>query len=90
MKPIYASPADEYIALHDQASDEWVLSHRAEFDAMCAEMFPTTWRPGLKGTTLERIQFLNRQCAIKAGFPSWSDWLRQSGHPTPTEERASA
>ena len=86
MRVTYATPADEYIALHDQASDEWVLTHRAEYDAMAAEAFPAGWRPGVVGSTRERMDFLNRQCGIRAGFPSWDTWLA-AHYPTPTTER---
>lgn len=89
MKPTYATPADEYIALHDLAADNWVLTHRAEFDVMAKEAFGDSWRPGAKGTTQQRIEFLNRQCAIKAGVPSYDEWLRRNGL-TLSQERASA
>ena len=88
MKIVYATPADQYIAEHDDAADTWVLTHRSEFDLMSREAFPPGWRPGIVGSTRDRMEFLNRQAGIRAGFPSWPEWLRTHGLPTPSQERA--
>ena len=86
MKLTFASPAEQYIHEHDEAADNWVWTHRAEYDAMSREAFPDGYRPGVVGSTRERMDFLNRQCGLRAGFPSWDHW-RAAHYPTPTTER---
>ena len=94
MKPVYATPADQYIAEHDAAADAWVLTHRAEFHAMTEEAFPLDYRPGVRGSFrkrlefLTRLEFLNRQCGIRAGFPDYATWSQRTGHGTTQTEAA--
>ena len=88
MKPVYSSPGDQFIAEHDDAADTWVLTHRAEFSAMAKEAFPDGWRPGASCSVRERMEFLNRQCGIRAGFPDYATWCQRNGIAAPTQESA--
>ena len=87
MKAVYATPGDHYIALHDDAADNWVLTHLPEFRAMAKEAFPDGYRASI-GDVRARMDFLNRQAGIRAGFPTFDQWCKTNGHSAPQTESA--
>ena len=73
MKPVYDSIEAQYEAERDQAADEWVLTHRAEFDAMAKEAFPANM-PKRKGEVMRRHAVLTGMVYVKCGYPTFSAW----------------
>ena len=80
MKPTYPSIEAEYIALHAEAAASWALTHRAEYDRMLLEAFPSAL-PRVPGEWSRRMAVLVDTCARRAGFPAWPSWVSGRSHP---------
>ena len=89
MKPTYPSIAAHYVAEHDAAASEWALSHLTQYRAMELEAFPDSYRATI-GDLRIRVEFLTRQAALMAGFPSFADWCKRHGLSDPTYTQGAA
>ena len=89
MKPVYASPREQYDAERAWAGDVWCLSNLPEFKTMARETFPDDL-PVKVGEVMRRMKVLDDMCARNAKFAEYGTWLRANGLTDPTYTQGAA